>query len=416
MPSRAARRTSDSAAALADVKAGATRALAEIGVRLRAVLESVHRGELGASDLERLLGLHKTLCWRVLQVAYARDPLAAAPHLPGEEGIEKFLSAAGRKGASAAMLSAVRAAMSGYWTLVKAHAGDRASFDVMMMSLAVPGESAVELRAARRAGYRSTSYAWGVQTAVRVLTGIITPVGDELVDLATVRGHVRVRRVRSEGVMRLSRTVEHDTDNPTERRAAALPIEPESVMGGVPLLAGFCTRPLPRLEAVEIPGKNVEYRFVDQPLGEQSAITVFTGEVRRGLSGARWRTKDNTQNALMLTVRDPMGVGVIDLWAPPGLCVAHKAVVVSAVGVDPLTQTPDQWHRLPASAMVVREGQGLVAARLSDVPEYEGVLGHCFKRLGWAPEEYELHRLVLEYPVLGSCLVLLSELPERTAR
>jgi len=395
------------------MQAGVEHALLDLGTELRRVLAFVHPGEAAPRDLERALGLHKTLSWRVLQVAYAREPLAAAPHVPGEEGMEKFLLAAGKAGAGRGVLDGVRASMDRYRALVKAHAGDRASFDVMLMSLATPAETAVELKAARRAGYRSTSYAWGVQTAVRILAGIITPVGDELVDFATVRGHVRARRVRKEGVLRLSRTIEHDTDSPGGRRATALPIAPEEVEGGVPLLREFCTQPLPRLEAVALPGKNVEYRFADQALGEGSAITVFSGEVRRGLSGARWRSGTNTSNALMLTVRDPIGVGVIDLWVPPEFGVGHRGLVVSAIGVDPLTQTPAQWHVLPASASVERMGRGLPAARLGEAPGYEGAVASCFERLGWGAEGYELHRLRLEYPILGSCLVVQTELPAR---
>jgi len=384
--------------------------LTEVGTALRAVLRSLYPTEPAPRDLQHTLDLHKTLCWRVLQVAFAREPLAAAAYVPGDEGFDKFLKAAGKAGAARENLDAVREALICYRALARLHAGDRASFEVMLMSLATQSDSAVELKAARRAGYRSTSYAWGSQVAARILCGIITPVEDDAVDFATLRGHVRARRVRKEGMLRLSRTVEHDTDAPAGRRALALPIVPESVVGGVPLLPDFCTRPLPALEAVMIPGKNVEYRFVDQPLGEQAAITVFTGEVRRKLMGARWCSEDNTSNALMLTIRDPVALGVIDLWAPPGFGLGNSGLVVSAVGVDPLGQTPDQWHVLPAMASVERLGRGLRAARLSEAPEYEGAIDLCFNRLGWAASDYELHRLRLEYPVLGSCLVLRTKL------
>lgn len=394
-----------------NLRADAERVLSDVGSSLRVVLAPLHAGEPAPRDLERILGLHKTLCWRVLQVAFARDPVAAAPHVPGDEGIEKFLAAARDQGADPERLQDVRRATAAYHALVKAHAGDRASFDVMLMGLSTPEESAVELKAARRAGYRSASYAWGVQTAVRIMSAIITPLGDQSVDLATVRGHVRVRRVRKEGLLRFPRTIEHDTDDPARRGVFAVPIEPEHLVGGVPLMPRFSTNPFPRLDPYELPDKSVEYRFGDQLLGEQSAITVFLGDVRRGLQGARWGGPTNSTNALMLTIREPVGAAVIDLWAPPEFGTEHRALVVSAIGVNPVAQKPEQWQVLPASTSVQRMGRGLLAARLAEAPIYEGAIAHAFTRLGWSPGDYELHRIHIEYPILGSCVVLQTVLP-----
>lgn len=396
-----------------ELQVAAEGVLIEMGQRLRRVLTAVAPGEAGPSDLERELGLHKTLGWRIIQVAYAREPLAVASHVPGDEGLEKFLVAALARGADAGDVEGVRQIAAQYRVLIKAHAGDRASFDVMLMGMATPEDTAVELKAARRAAYRSASYAWGVQTATRVLAVVVTPTGDDLVDIATIRGHVRARRVRREGVVRLTRTVGHDTDAPDLQRTEPQAIEPESVLDGVALLPRFCTQPLPPVTAATLPNHRLEYRFSEQPIGEQSAITVFTGEVRRGLSGTRWSTEANRTNAIMMTIRDPLGLGVIDLWAPPEFGMEHRALVVSAIGVDPQTQRPSDWHALPGSATVERMGRGLLAARLSEAPMYEDAVGHCFNRLGWAANNYELHRLRLEYPMIGSCLVLQTVLPER---
>ncbi len=384
-----------------------------LAASLRTVLERILGSAPTTRSLETELSLHKTLAWRILQVAYAREPLASAHHIPGSEGLEKFLKAAARRGAPKEDLEAVRLAAGRYRGIVKSHAGDRVSLEVMLQGLSETDAGDVELKAARRAGYRSAGYAWGVQTAVRVLAAIIAPVGDDLVDLATIRAHVRMRRVRKEGTLRLSRTIEHDTDEIGPRRATAQAIEPENEEGGVPLLRAFCTQPLPRLQAVEGAGQAIEYQLMDQGLGERSAVTVYTGEVRRGLSGARFRSEANTTNALMMTVRDPVGLSVIDLWTPAGLFRKHTALVVSAIAADPLRQKPDEWHVLPAATSVERMGKGVRASRLEEAPDYEGALSQSMMRLGWPVEEYELHRVRLDYPVLGSCLILRTTLPER---
>lgn len=387
--------------------------VAVVAAALRTVIERAVEGTATTRELERTLGLNKTLAWKVLQVAYGRDPLASAHHIPGAEGLEKFLRAAAKRGVEKESLEAVRLGAARYREMVKSHAGDRVSLEVMLQGLSALEDGEVELKAARRAGFRSAGYAWGVQTAVRVLSAIITPTTEDLVDLATVRAHVRMRRVRKEGLLRLSRTIEHDTDEIGPRRAKAQAIEPENLEGGVPLLRSFCTQPLPRLQSVEGAGQAIEYQMMDQGLGERSAVTVFTGEIRRGLGGARYRTEANSTNALMMTIRDPVGLAVIDLWTPLGLFREHKALVVSAIAADPLRQKPDEWQVLPAATSVERMGRGVRAARIDEAPDYEPAFAQCMSRLQWDAEDYELHRVRLDYPVLGSCLILRTTLPER---
>lgn len=391
----------------------AERALSDLITGLRKVFDKLQPGQLGPRDLERLLGMHKSLAWRVLQVAASREPLSAVPHVPGEKGMEKFLYAVSRKGVGVETLRPVREAFTRYRSLAKSHAADRASFDVMLMSVASPQETMVELRAARRAAFRSASYTWGIQTEVRTLTAILTPVGDDAVDLATLRGHYQTRRLRREGFFRLPRTVEHDTDNPDRRRATALPIEPRDVLGGVPLLREFCTDPLPPLQAVELADGNVEYRYVDQPLGDRASVTIFTAEVRRNLLGARYRDQLNSTNAIMMTANVPIGYAVLDLWAPPGFGLEQRSLVVEAIGVEVLKQKPDQWRALPVSTSVECLGTGLRNARIPQVPAQERALTRCFERLGWSPDDYELHRVKMEYPPMGTCLVLQTTLHER---
>ncbi len=220
-------------------------------------------------------------------------------------------------------------------------------------------------------------------------------------------------RLRPDVALTLARTMEHDTDQPSVRRARVEPIEPEGMAGGVPLLRAFCAC-LPEVIADPMPDGNLLYRFVDGRVGNAASITAFTGDVRRDLSGALHRDEANTMNALLLTISRPSALAVIDMWFPPGLWPAQPvARSLSAIAGDPLTAPPATWRPLPLSETAQRLGLGTEAGYLREVPEYSSVMASVFTRLGWDADQCEVHRLRVEYPMMGTCLGLTVELPER---
>ncbi len=392
----------------------ATLVLEDIRAAFRALLAQLPGAPHRSRDLETGLCLHKSLAWRVIRIAHSRAPLLDAHYIPGSEGVDIFLAAAASAGATADAIHAVRQALARFQELMDAQSLDRASLEVMLRALADERAPSADLRAARRAAYRCGSYTWGVQSKAHVLAAIYTPVGDGLADLATVRGHARLRLVRRDGHFVLSRTVESDTDDPGVRRARVAAIEPEGVLQGVPLLRDFCTTPFPALEAVPTDGNNVDYRFAEHPLGERGAVTVYTGEIRRALAGCLKRNEANTVNALILGVRRPVEIGVVDMWFPTGLFSPHqpRGMSLCALNANPVHQPPSRWKRLPVAEDAVRLGAGLSVAAIRQAPDYVAAIARVFDRLGWDPAGYELFRFAIEYPVIGTSMALVVDLPE----
>ena len=54
-------------------------------------------------ELEKALGLHKTLAWKIAKIVECRDPSAVYQYLPGPGAINKFLAAAARTSHRAAL-------------------------------------------------------------------------------------------------------------------------------------------------------------------------------------------------------------------------------------------------------------------------------------------------------------------------
>jgi hypothetical protein len=394
--------------------AQASAAVNTLRIAIRTVLERL--SEAGtptdrARDLEIGLKLRKTLAWKIHRVAHGSNPLSDARCIPGANGIDRFLKAASRHSVCEQALHDVRHAASAYHGLVNVHADDHPALRVMLNGLQQPLIAPGELRASRRNAFRCARDTWGEQIEARVLSVVFTPSREGRADIATVRGFVGLKRLRNDVVLALGRTIEHDTDRPGPRRARVEAIEPEHVAGGVPLLKRFCSS-VPDVTADTLPDGNVQYRFVDGLVGNTSAVTAFTGELRRDIGGALRRDEANTMNAVLITVTRPTALAVIDIWAPPHLWGTRpEAAVLCAVLKDPVTTPPHQWRRLPHNDDVERRGLGIEAGFLRDVGDYSAVMSSVFERLSWDAAGYELHRLRVQYPVMATCVGMTIQLP-----
>ena len=71
---------------------------------IKAVTETVPGNPRGPADVARILGVDKVLASRVLNATRNKDPIAALHLVPGPDPLRRFVRAAGKKGAPAALL------------------------------------------------------------------------------------------------------------------------------------------------------------------------------------------------------------------------------------------------------------------------------------------------------------------------
>jgi hypothetical protein len=104
------------------------------------------------------------------------------------------LDAFTRVGASDALVTEARLAMDEFEVMVKEHADDRETFEMMLSGLAESGQGEREL-AHRKIAFQGNSATWGVQARVRFCTYIVAPSGEPGVgDTAVIGGLVDLRR------------------------------------------------------------------------------------------------------------------------------------------------------------------------------------------------------------------------------
>jgi hypothetical protein len=394
----------------------ASRVFPEIRGSFAGVLGSLSSPVRRPRDITRVLGLHRTLAWKIMQVVDAEDPLAIAPYIPGAEGINIFLSAAERCDAPPDVINRARAAMADFEKLIAEHVGDRASLELMLGATARKNRPQIDL-AYRKAGFQCGSYTWGVQARTRLLCAILYPDQDPLrVRAAKIAGFVNLRRVRRETPWTLWRTTNIDNEDGTSLNNAFVPIDPaDALPRGVPLLQPFSTVPSSQIERVVLPD-STEERWVPGSVGDKFAITCITGEVLRK-SMPRYRTQQESRHEFGQQACTPVEVLVQDVVVHHGLYgrVAPDFSIYSELAGRTWYDCPPellQDQRIAAFPTQVEYlGRGADALATSDVPQYPEILRYAFGKLGWETEACDMYRIRMEYPVLSTATVLSFEMP-----
>jgi hypothetical protein len=387
--------------------------LAEVRAALAGVLSSfdppIHRPR----DLCRVLGLHQTLAWKVLRVVEGPDIFADARFIPGPAGLQRFHDAAVEQGIAPDVVDTSRRAFDKFHALIGSHAGDRASLDLMLNGMVADDRIQADGRSLRKQGFRCASATWGVQMKTRVLSKILSPGAKPgTMDVALIRGFIGMRRIRPGAPLTLARVVILDNDGKARRQVVSEPLEPESASSGVFLLREFCSEPLPEIRIVPGPDGTPEQQLGEAPIGR--AATVFSGEVMRS-SVSRYRDEHNRFTNTALVARAPVEAAVIDLWTHRELfpnLMPRSLLYGELCGVPWYKQVPASAERLPFQETPRPMGGGLDAARLTGVPRYLQVMQHSFSLLGWNPDDFVLHRLRVDYPVIATAMVLQAPLPE----
>jgi hypothetical protein len=388
--------------------------LHEVQASLAAIIAALRIPERRSRELARRLKLHPTLAWKVLRIATTHNLFADVQYLPGDTGVEIFLAACAERGVAGSLIARVRAALANFKSLVETHAGDRTSLEQMLVGMSDNAAVQADSRPFRRAAFRCASSTWGMQVRMRLLSKILHPSeGGRLMDIALVHGFIGMRRIRPGAPLPLARVVVLDNDGKARLIPESRPIDPEGVRAGVPMLRKFCSEPCPEVRIAMSPEGVLEQQLGKAPIGERAAATVFSGEVQFR-AASRFRDEHNTESNTAVSVRTPIETLVLDVWAHHSLfgSVHPEAALYGEVcGTPWYLQPPQSADRLPMAESVRALGVGLARSRLTEAPSYVEVMRTTFQHLGWDAEEFMLHRLRVEYPVIATAVVMRFPLP-----
>jgi hypothetical protein len=273
------------------------------------VLTAVGGNAARPQSVSRQLKVDRNLAWKMSKIAQQLEPFAIVQYLPGSSGIKIFVKACRRAGAPDKVLDQLQAAMDELQQLIEVHAGNRATFQMMLASEDDAQRKRVDLDH-RKGAFQHNGYLWGVQAKAQIHTHVFHPSEDgETFDVASVRGFVDLCRLRPRVPWRISRMYTLDDERGMQSdfvRRASLDEggSPEDDPRDLPLLTRYCSRPLPQIRRSVGPRGRVEYQLVGGAIGNTNSLTCMTGEVVYG-AGSRWRGPDNRDLAVRARLRTP---------------------------------------------------------------------------------------------------------------
>ncbi len=153
--------------------------------------------------------------------------------------------------------------------------------------------------------------------------------------------------------------------------------------------------------------------LISQGLGKGAATTFIGGHLVRGAI-PRYRDEGNPIGANFVRVRIPSEVVLLDLLIREdtyGALTPTTYARAEHCGELPYLRILDGAMQLDPREPVAYLGKGCSVLYTPDVPGYAELGRYVFERLGADPEQFDLYRCRVEYPVLPSTVAMAFDLP-----
>lgn len=364
------------------------------------------------------LSIGTTLVWRVAQIVVEDDALTAIQHLPGTAARKTLLQAFERAGTRPEAIKAVHEAMENFDRMVEVHAGDRDTFDRMLLGL--PGERQAERdEAQRRLAFLGNSAIWGVELKTRLSTQVLTPAkgeagtgqGGEMLDLTAISGLSRFRWLRANVPWPVFARRYVDDDGAEQAGPRMEPLDPVGDNGS-PLWREFCTGKLPEIRRTVSSQGVTRFETVGGTAGNTGQFSWFNAWTDR-CACSRWRDPRSPFFEHNVWSSTPVEMLVFDLFIHRSIALTSKPTIHI---LSHLPSGPGGDHReceLPVAEKVVEFPAGPFDLMMPDLPAYPRMMAKVFAHTGFDATEFAAYRFRMRYPPIASRAVLRYQLPEK---
>lgn len=395
-------------------------ALGEVQAASAAVVEAVaaSKGALAirkASHLQQALEIPMTLAWQVFRLATVRDPMDEAETVPGSRSVQRLVKSARAKGVRDEPLDALLNSVQRFEALIKEVAGDRKTFNSIVAGLN-KDEDADSMLGVRRAAFRANSEIRGVSVRTRTASYLIHPSSEDSADVLSVVGVVDLCRLRGESSFVFTSTSLVGGDRKERNFGHTLEPRNLSSQGGT-VLTEFCSASMRSIRSYISDDNRLVTELSPQDLGKRHAVSAFVAEIYRD-GDQRYGTDTDPTFSVKMQITMPTTTGVIDLIvadgvfgpvlpSPRGIIAMHPRFIpftADKIGVNPeieILERPDVFYL----------GQSSKALSTPDIPRYPEVFEHVCGRVGWNPGVFHIFRCRVEYPVMGSSLIVEFDKP-----
>jgi hypothetical protein len=379
------------------------------------LIESLPNPTHRAADLDKALGVSRTLGWQIHRVATSSTPLEAGVHVPGMSAVQQVLRNARAAGAPEQQVRDAARAMEAFESFVEQHAGDRTTFATMINSLAGQDTEAIDVRT-RRQMFRAASQVWGVQLKTYLACQMILP-GErsDLLDVVAIRGLRGIRRLRSGAPFRLSTQRFFDAHEHA-MRSEPIGEEPARPPQGPKLLKDFCTQPTPELEN-RYDGRLMHTYLRETRLGNTGTLNLYFADISRNFE---WQAPPGTapnSQLWFVAIRKPMESLVLDTLIHKDMFDEIDWETRVCGSLDRLDEPdPDKFpleETLPIKAELLDLGVGPASLPTPHVPRYREMVESVCRDIDQDSGNFHLYRCIIEYPLLLSVVSVKFLLPDK---
>jgi hypothetical protein len=357
-------------------------------------------------DLARVLDLDRSLAWKVWRVAQGEDALPSAKHVPGRQGIERFLNAASRVGVPGDLIDAAHAAAQSFGEYAARQAGDRATADIILSEYSTEGRRRLDV-ALRRAAFRSNGHFLGVQARVLAQIDVIMPgPAGHAPCVARVRGHWGLKRLRAGSAWVVGRTTLMRADGPSPATLRTRLTGEALAPGRAPVLERFSSAAAQDLRRSVSAVHSVEDELAPGPVGTQGEADVVCAELITPTAPRR-----GGPDAVTMRASTPSELLVFDVLLDRSLLTAlgglgiRSAEAFTTINGDMPYAHPEKRDLLPIAEPMLHMGRADLAPAVGQIPRHGALLAEVFTQLGRSPADFELFRLRMRFPPIPMCLL-----------
>lgn len=367
-------------------------------------------------EVARRFRLNKNLTWKFAKLLQTEDPLEAVPAIPGAEGIGILLAAMEREGAQATVTEPVRRDFDAFDAMMRAHAGDRATLDLLIDGMA---QGAKALEVSRKLAFRGNSGVWGLQARVRSMLQVLAPtVGrPDRLDDVLVGGLHDIRRLRPVQGWPIFRFGHYGLGAEGQSRPRDfMPIEPPSSPDEPALIMrSFCSPPGAEVRSVRT-DRDIRHELVDGPIGQRGAVTFVFGSIERGVFGryAPPGAAAPEYGEMVAFVTMPTELVQMDVLVHRSMLAEFTpelAVYGRPFGTFDSDPSVRENYRLPITETIERIDPARQSLDSEALPDRTDLVDLVVRRAGWALGEFMAFRATVAYPPMPSSVLLRYRLP-----
>jgi hypothetical protein len=398
-------------------QAGAERVLQRVRRALTSLVHSIP-GETVArpAELAEVLQLDNGLAWKISKAIEGDDPFRVAHHLPGNRGVQILLRAAKRKRVPITCIEETQLAFDELRAFVRAHAGDRKSFDMLTTGQARTRRGEADLTH-RRGAFEHLRYVFGVHAKAQIRTYMVYPSADaRSIDVVSIVGYLDVRRIRASVPWRITSLHTIDVTGTVRTDFDREPLDPVGLEThqGLPIVRRFCSDPLPAFRVKRRANGLVDHLLDDDRLGNTSLFTCFTAERVRAAE-PRFPDAAHKDAAVLARVRTPCAMLLFDWIVHRDLfgTIRPAASMYSDVFMRDPAEGLEESDRVPLHERPESLGTGTSGLAVAGVPRYPELIEFVLERLGWNGDDFETHRLTIGFPPIPCSVVMSHPLKPR---